>query len=59
MTKTQEKPTDAASSVDTFALIPLALLDPDPNNVRDELTGIEDLAVTKEELSDDPINDVA
>lgn len=36
MTKTQEKPTDAASSVDTFALIPLALLDPDPNNVRDQ-----------------------
>lgn len=46
MTKTQEKPTDAASSVDTFALIPLALLDPDPNNVRDELTGIEDLAAS-------------
>lgn len=45
MTKTQEKPTDAASSVDTFALIPLALL--------------EEPAVTKEELSDDPINDVA
>lgn len=46
MTKTQESPAEVASATDTFALVHPGLIVPDPNNVRDELTDIDDLAAS-------------
>lgn len=44
MTKTQEQPADTTRATDTFALVHPGLIVPDPRNVREELTDIEDLA---------------